>query len=361
MSKIAILDTAIDAKRVKGEIVEHISFCNTDEVPSAGALSHGTMCALVLDECNTDYELVNLQILSENTSQAMGDVHILAKALKVCKNLGVDIVSISCVTSLLSDSEYLYDITRELSETAIIVSALDNGRFVTIPTSFPHVIGVSSDTLRRLPIGGLAHCDENPLGINVFANCEFPFLFEQGCGPSNSFAVPVVVAYVNDMLNKGCDQKTVLKSLRDLSKYDYSEYVKQFARLSKRANETPVVFVSAELQVLCAVLMDTFRREYEVQSSALSFVKSEYDVRTIFVENARHFLDCLSFMQMHFKTDLVFVVGTEEMVQSLERYADIDVALLANGSDLVVMRYENNQIRTQKHAVATMLYKMLSE
>ena len=102
----------------------------------------------MLDHCLENYELVSIQVLPDDSGRkgkTAGDIRDLEAALKLCTQLEVDVVNLSAVSSLLSDSKYLYDAAKRLSQKAVIVSALDNDRYVTVPASYPFVVGVQSD------------------------------------------------------------------------------------------------------------------------------------------------------------------------------------------------------------------------
>ena len=159
--------------------------------------SHGTICAEILDQFLEDYELINIEALpNENLGKrkAMGSIQALREALEICLDLKADIVSISAATTLLSDSAVICDLAFKLSQTSILVAALDNHGFVSLPASYPFVIGVQADRAGFLKPGELACRREDEAGAPFYAGCGQKTQSGFSYRPSNSFAVPVAAA-----------------------------------------------------------------------------------------------------------------------------------------------------------------------
>ena len=143
MIRIAILDSAVDAQKLRNcKSFQHVNLCTTDTPDTGDTLSHGTLCAMVLNACATDYELISVQIFNSREHKTFGDPGVLAQALQVCHDLGADVINLSAATSVLSDSAMLYEVSAEAARDAILVAALDNRRFMSIPASYPFAIGV---------------------------------------------------------------------------------------------------------------------------------------------------------------------------------------------------------------------------
>lgn len=62
MSRIAILDSWVDPKRVSPRRYEYINVCSQKSDAATEKPTHGTVCAVVLDHCTSDYELINIQV-----------------------------------------------------------------------------------------------------------------------------------------------------------------------------------------------------------------------------------------------------------------------------------------------------------
>jgi hypothetical protein len=368
LSRIAIIDTAIDAGYIGGKPVERINLCGGGENGdhTGRQHSHGTLCAMVLDYCAKDYELLNIQIFKENKAKVFGEIETLAEALKLCIEMNIDVVSLSAVSSILSDSKYLYDITHNLAENAVIVSALDNKRYVSVPTCYRHVAGVQSDAANILLSGELAYREDDPFGANIFAGCDFDWLRKLGHGLSNSSAVPVVAARVNDLLNQGLSAADVMTSLTKLKPYPVNEKYNETSYPAQGTDrEIPVVFIADDTTQKCRVLMDTFHEKHGVQTSALSFAPGAYDARIRDVPDIIGIRNELRFMSTCYKTDVIFIVGGEDMQDVLTGIVDIDVQMIrSSGYTSIICEDDaekpNSGIAVADSKVADELYRILT-
>ena len=59
MSRIAIVDTAIDARFIGGKDITYIDLYEGSSASRNLEISHGTICAMVLDHCAYEYELIS--------------------------------------------------------------------------------------------------------------------------------------------------------------------------------------------------------------------------------------------------------------------------------------------------------------
>lgn len=343
MSRIAIIDTAIDNNYINGRVVEHFNLCEESSNRVQHQIGHGTLCAMVLDHCATNYDLINIQIFKDYKSKVFGEIEILSKALKLCQELKIDVISLSAVSSLLSDSKYLFDITNKLSDTAVIVSALDNKRYVSVPTAYPHVIGVGTDSDGLLLPGDIACSVKDPFGANVYANCDFSFLREQLCAPSNSFAVPVVAAYANNLINQGEEISNIKSLLQNLKPYSLPKKREEASCFSSPdTREIPYVFIVDDETKTCCALMDSLYEKYEVQSAALSLTDGPYDVRVRTVDSIEKIQHDLYFMEHHYKTDIIFIIGSEFILSKVRQNIVIDIELVCKSDGQASICYEGN-------------------
>ena len=160
MSKIAILDTGISPKYLHCKKFHAYNVCGKEDGKEVSETSHGTICARVLDYFASDYELYSIQIMEESrkmTEKPMGDILHLEKGLRLCLALDVNIVCMSSVSSLLSDSNVIYSAAKELAAKSFLLAALDNRKYVTVPAAYPFVTGVQSDVKNCLNPGELAY------------------------------------------------------------------------------------------------------------------------------------------------------------------------------------------------------------
>jgi hypothetical protein len=357
MSRIAIIDTAIDSSYIGGRAVEHINLCGESGGADSGEIGHGTLCAMVLEHCARDYELVNIQIFAESRGKVFGEIGALAKALALCVELKIDVVSLSAVSSILSDSKHIYDITEQLSRSAVVVSALDNKRFMSVPTGYPCVLGVRSDGAGALMPGELAYSEDDPFGANIYANCNFALLRERGCPPSNSFAVPVAAAYVNGLLNQGMTISDIGSAVRALRPYPaQAEHAALCDPAATRG--IPIIFLADGN--LCRALMDGLYEKYDVQSTALSLIDGEFDVRIKKVNRMDAILDDMRFMKRHYKTDLIFVIGKQDIDEKIRRDLDVDIELTRYDDGRTAISYESERELEFNSSLPDRLHEILT-
>jgi len=360
LSRIAIIDTEIDPNHIKNKAIEYIDLCGGGGEMS-NALSHGTICAMVLEHCAVEYELVNIRIFQESIGKVFGELGLLCEALKLCRDLRIDVVSLSAVTSILSDSRHLFGTTNDLLESTIIVSALDNRRYMTVPTAYPHVIGVRNDSAGLLSPGDLAYSTNDPYNANVFANCDFPFLRRCKHAPSNSFAVPVVVSHINNLLNQGLPKQAVEAMIYNLKPYPLSE---KFSCLDNSTvqtmREVPIVFVSADSANMTATLMDELYEKYKVQSSTLSLYDCPFDVRIKVLDDISGIKDDVRFMEKHYKTDLIFICGEQRHIETIRQIISIDVELMYQDNSEFIMCFEDKQELVPVVALSDKLHEILT-
>ena len=359
MSRVAIIDTAIDINCINANKVEFISLCENSKQSKNHKVNHGTLCASILDFCTTNYELVNIQIFGENRNKVFCEIDLLEKALSLCKTLEVDIVSLSAVSSTLSDSKHLYDITCQLCEHTIVVSALDNKQYITIPTSYPFVIGVRNDVANMLRPGEIAFNETDPFSANDIANCNFDFLNNLKKRPSNSFAVPVVAAYFNDLLNKGFTKQYVNQIGKTLSPYSVCEESICFVPLS--SGKVPIVLVLDSEVDTCRSLLSDMHEKHGIQATALSLLDCCYDLRIKTVKNANSLANEISFMEHHYKTDVIFIICTQDSREFINQTVDVDLELNNLNNEHVFMCYDKKQEVHPGSSIPDRIYEILTQ
>lgn len=363
MGRIALLDTAVDPGRIHCKAFSSYRICEAGRQAEGSAISHGTACAMVLDQFASDYELVHIQILSEPDvpgKKPMGDVRCLKEGLSLCRKLGVDIISLSAVSSLLSDSGCLLPILQELSEKSIIVSALDNRHYITIPASYPFAVGVQSDPEGLLCPGELAYQSKDIFGAGLYANCDMQMLKKMGIFPSNSFAVPVAVARINEWVDNGMD---VWQCIRQLKPYrQTARQQEEFWERQDRIRDLPVVLVSGAdggaVYAACQKAMDCLYLQHEVQTCALCSMDGGLDIRFRKRNPLRTIDTELAFMESHYKTDLVFVAAAAEEKEGITQALEVDIAIAVDGSN-ALYSFEGNRLVTPVSQIAESVYRIL--
>ena len=325
-------------------------------------ISHGTMVALVLDHCLEDYELVSIQVLPDDSGRkgkTAGDIRDLEAALKLCTQLEVDVVNLSAVSSLLSDSKYLYDAAKRLSQKTVIVSALDNDRYVTVPASYPFVVGVQSDREQYLLPGELAYQEGERLGAQVYANCMFDFVRQAHYIPSNSLAAPVAAAYIGRQMDHGMSIEQMKQQLKPYKKV----WNRKNELRSNRNEEVPIILVFAKHEYEAARIAreaaDRLFECHKVQATGISSVEMDYDIRFRRIGTMNDIEEELLFMNCHYKTDLIFVVAKKEEIDMVRDKAvfDIEIELKEHG---FVAIYEDQCRKTDIEDMADTIYHILT-
>lgn len=336
MSKVVLLDTSVDPLNLHCRTFQSHQICREDApgIESASgrmpACSHGTLCAGILDEFAVDYELISIQILPDRGGRGekpAGTVEHLREGLALCLELEADIVCLSCVSSVLSDSARLYPVVRELTKQAVLVSALDNRRYMTVPTGYPFVVGVQSDIRNCLGPGELAWSNADKLSAQVYANCRTDLLRRWNCAPSNSFAVPVAAARINDWVNRKEDVWERLKSLKPYPAAAGREYWE----IPGLREDIPLVLLYSqgeeEVGRVCLEIMDQLYEKYQIQTSALCLGKHAFDIRFRRLAPAERIAEEVAFMEGHYRTDLIFITAEEAECADILSTVEVDARI----------------------------------
>ncbi len=354
MSKVAILDTSVDMYLIKNVKIEIFDLCFGGNADYAKELNHGTLCAMVLEECASEYELINIRIFEEDEMKTYCDIDKLCEALQLCVALNVDVVSLSAGTMRLSDSKRLYGLTERLSKQAVIVSALSNGKFVTVPASYPHIIGVRADVAGVLQPGEIAVQKVNQLGFDVYTNCDFTSLQEYGYTKSSSMAVPVVAAYANDLINQGYSVAEVYDIIRNQKPYPLQESYADIDLLKDRS--VPVVFVEGTEYVNIHTYMDELHEKYDVEASALINEIHDYDIRTKQIEDISF---DLAFMKRYYKTDIILVCGDTKLLNQVQGQVEIDIEITFKNNEIAQFKYDDITEEVKAFDIIDRLYHLL--
>ncbi len=322
MSRIVIIDSYVDHTQVKANSFEYINLCG--DVCSKNItdrITHGTACAMVLDKCTSDYDLINIQVLpnfQKGYAKTFGTIQILIEAMDICLDMDIDIVSMSIGSSILSDSKKLYAKVEALSKKAVVVAALDNNWYLTASASYPFVIGVQCDWENCVDVGAIAYAYDNIMGTNVYANCSFEMLNQIGECPSNSLAVPVVAAQINEWINT---EKQYSFKIFDKIK-ECNVYPKQKEAICKASDikvvvnkildspDVPSVYIESPDASLCITIMNWLADNEKIESCAIVRTIDKYDIRTQTLNTALLLSEQIQYMKWFYKTDIVFIQDT---------------------------------------------------
>lgn len=322
--------------------------------------SHGTVCARILDQYIGEYELINIQMLpNENLGQgkSFGNIQAFKEALDMSIEHNADIVSISAASSLLSDSSLIYEKVKELSRQSIVVAALDNHGFISLPASYPFVMGVQADRKGYLDSGELAYCKEDPLGAGFYASCDAKVLNELRYRPSNSFAVPVAVAWCSHIMEQG---KDVEQEISNMSKYPGNSYTENTSPWILETDTIPfILFSSLNPELSCRTIMDILHKNFRVQATALSCVGASPDIRIRKIVNAEKIEEEVRFMEQHYKTDLIFILTHIPSKDVIKEKVKPDLIISEDSNGFWVCG-EKERVYVPEDKVAESIYRLLS-
>lgn len=358
------MDTAIYPKELHCKEFCFYNICGGRYDEMKSVFSHGTICARILDQFASDYELVNIRILPDaggEKQRPSGLVRHLAEGLMLCIRLDVEIVCLSAVSSVLSDSRYLFPVVRELAQKSVVLSALDNRRYVTVPTSYPFVVGVQSDWKNSLCQGELAYHKEDALFAEVYANCNIDLLKQLHCAPSNSFAVPVAAGQVNNWMNQKGDVEECFRRLKPYFMSCRQDEFRQDGKTGLR-EDLPLIIIygsdSRDTRTACQMTMNKLYDRYQVQTSALCSMETEYDIRFRRMETVEFILEELLFMEEHYRTDLIFIVLKDNEKNRVFSQIDADMEIQICGLKMCML-FENEYIEDSVINMADLLNQIL--
>ncbi len=358
-----MIDTGIRNEKLHCNHFQRVIFGQQES--RENTITHGTLCAEIFDACTEDYELINFQVLPDGTGaeKTWGYIADLKEAMQKCLEFTPDIICMSAVTSRLSDSQELYEISKKLSEQALIVAALDNRQFITVPASYPFVAGVQSDREGRLLPGEVAWYEADNYYANIYANCRLPVLQKYGCSPSNSLAVPVVAAYIHNMLRRGCNLQEAVRALKPYPAQSRKK-TDDGIPFAEKEREVPVVLlVDGDVRrgtLFCEIILDQLLEKYGIEATALTSEMSErYDIRVRVFLSTLQIADDVYFMQTHYKTDLIFIVADVYEYSDICRRLESDLKVFIEDRR-VKMTTDESSVILGREQVADAIYYALT-
>lgn len=364
MSRIAFLDTMIDPGKLNNarKFYHYSVLENPVAYNEVNDYSHGTACACILDHLTENYNLYNIEILPDtpvHQGKPKGSVRDMKKGLLLCRELDVDIICMSAVTSFLSDSGEIYDIVQEISSKSIFVAALDNRGYVTVPSSYPFVIGVQADRNNMLKPGEIASCKDSILHTDIYANCSFPWIVDMKCRSSNSLAVPVAASHMNGWINKGLEIRSMAEQLKRYPHPAYSCLQEISAGVQR---DIPVVMTYGDdekyVSYVSRLLMDDMYKKYQVQATCISTVGEPYDIR---VKQAGFNEEDLAVMMKYYRTDLILIASGRDFYTKNNKKINADADIyLKKDTEKFTVSCGNRKSVHQIHDLTETIYRILT-
>lgn len=310
MARIAIIDDKINSNLlVMGHTIEYI-FISEEKESEVNTCTHSTIIARILENYAEEYELVNI-VLTNNINK---NQHIkrLEKALKICLWQKVDIICMSLGTEIISEGRYLVDVIKELYQNGIImIAAADNEENYILPAFFSEVISVGVDKKNSVFSGEYIYMKENFLNINILANCDLKSLFsDRILYPSTSYAVPVIVAKVNNIINQGFVGQTYIRKVL----LKEAKLVKEYTFEKRHIKVDLPIVVSDDLsKIEWEKLMNYMAEKYKVESIGIDFLNDTKDFRFFPVKN--DFDEVISFIESYTRADIIVIALNKREVE----------------------------------------------
>lgn len=209
MKTLIIIDDAINLKYIKHRNIKIYHVCMKKVVPYTKEVfgyTHSTRIIQIIEKyCDQELNIINIALSMDMNNQI--DIHDLKTALDFCIHIKVDIINLSIGTKKISDIQYIRSAIQRLYEKGtIIVSAISNDFYMTLPASLPQVIGVMHDYENFLKPAEMKEIEENMLGVQYIANST-QLLSSENYIASNSFSVPLVITELLKNKNLSIENK----------------------------------------------------------------------------------------------------------------------------------------------------------
>lgn len=200
--RVAIIDDGINSEIIDTEVVDFFEIDNCFNVVKnqniRTSVTHGTLCARIIETYYRNIEIVSIKIFDENM---VSNTDKLIIALKLCNDLNVNVINLSLGTQL-NDGKLLKVINELYYNSIITVASQENTGLISYPASYSNVIGVK----RSSRLEDKEYCANKNFeeGIDFTANAVHDIrnaFFEKYTSNTNSFATPYITAKVCELLD----------------------------------------------------------------------------------------------------------------------------------------------------------------
>lgn len=211
-------------------------------------MTHGTLCAKILENSllNQPYELYNFDVIGNGKN----NIKKLKFALMKCTKMEFDIICMSIGTVCLSNSSLLNPLLKSLSEKTILIAAISNKGYFTIPASSDYVIGVAAfNNQVFFESEKIYKASDNPLGIDFITGYKKTDFYNSICCRGNSLVVPVLAAKCAIIAKKTKIHNTI--QIKDILKRecDFFQVKDKDILYEKRTRYVPNIFVSTKIGI----------------------------------------------------------------------------------------------------------------
>lgn len=300
MFRIALIDDEVNDTLCKSRIEKYVlvqgrPICQAQNYMTS--VSHATACSMILEQCSSDFEIVNYIIQPQNGSANIQD---FSQALWACLEMDIDIVCLSVGSVKLSDSLYLNKVIDQLNKRQItVLSALSNNEMLTLPTCYESVIGVRCDKHYIMDPYEIRRLESDMLGVQVVANCSFKY-DDRDCAGYNSYATPVVAAYLCEYWKE--HRKGDMRFFDELQHYTPQHY-------SNVPAKTLHIGIAGAFDINCLKeLMRFLAEKCGIESLCISDEFLDHDVRFKRI-HTQEIVSTIKFWEGHAQVDVIFCIG----------------------------------------------------
>jgi subtilisin family serine protease len=200
---VAIIDDFINECIFSNDSIRKVSFVGEYEQDSKKEMTHGTLCFGIINKYVIGKVMYsNLQVLN---SDGMGNVSSLLSAIDWCIHNKVDVINVSLGSKKRLDYRNIKNYVDEAFVNGlIVVCAASNTNEISYPCALENTISVQHDY--TIPSGTFVFNKINKFNINISACASHIIntidMCEVRTVPHNSFAAPMITAYLVNILHE---------------------------------------------------------------------------------------------------------------------------------------------------------------
>jgi len=309
--KIAIIDGELnkeDRKKVSQDFIS-IGINKNVENHLESDVTHASLCMKVLEKYSTNYTLLHINV-AEKSGKGIC-VKNVKRALEICYETRIDILSLSIGTTKMSDSAELYPPIKKLAKAGcIIVAAQSNELYRTLPAYYEEVISVAADKVGIFENNGLLSLSKNVLGLDFLVT--YSKDEKTNVNRSNSLSVPRLAAYINNILNDSNRQgSTWIKPhlVQHCEKLSINKYLRGVKTNTFDTVQVQIMDDNIDLHELLKELWEI----HKVEAVAVSRDRSD-DPRVFYMDSSKKQLNSINCAN----ADVIFIVNKDNSIGSFD-------------------------------------------
>lgn len=309
---------------------------------------HATKIANIIESSiNKKIMFLNIVILD---SMMNGNVYKLKEAFELIinRNLRHAIINLSIGTECLSDDNLLKDYVYEIQKTNLFVSAISNDVNVTLPAYYPGVIGVRQKKVDSLQNVKMFYVGNDVLGTQIIVNYYNTEFSKHGIIPSNSFAVPIVIAEIIRNITTEISYEKVITYFKNT--YPCNADV---MRIEEKSRNRPIIInfyfctdnKDKKISFLLG-LINYFSTYYSVQAILLTDIYDVKDnIRIVKISNDENKNLDIDDIVKYYKIDLVFLAMRNDRDYKKNLDIKITKGILETGDKENLMKLSQKILR----------------